>query len=212
MTTLTGPYCSSDSQSILSQSDRPERSRNAKAQARHRAKRKAYIEQLEQTVTKLQTVLALSPDQVAALPPPLVRIRELEEENELLHREIDGLRRQLEMRNARLRPDIARRSDMLMPSDIGREARRRRLNDTNAYMYHPPSSQSSNTSDTPSPPPPLMIPSSTSHLAENTSMPAYPRGHSSSLVSSSYGMLAYQMPPDTPTTSSPVSSPSFSAQ
>ena len=29
-----------------SSADRPERSRNAKAQARHRAKRKAYIEQV----------------------------------------------------------------------------------------------------------------------------------------------------------------------
>ncbi|EMD31675.1 hypothetical protein CERSUDRAFT_162728, partial [Gelatoporia subvermispora B] len=64
--------------------ERPERSRNAKAQARHRAKRKAYIAQLEQTVAKLQIVLALSPDQVAALPPPLIRIRELEHDNELL--------------------------------------------------------------------------------------------------------------------------------
>ena len=45
--------------------------------------------QLEQTVTKLQSVLALSPDQVAAIPPPLMRIRELEQENELLHREVD---------------------------------------------------------------------------------------------------------------------------
>ncbi|KAI0048671.1 hypothetical protein FA95DRAFT_1456737, partial [Auriscalpium vulgare] len=75
--------------------DRPERSRNAKAQARHRAKRKAYIEQLEQTVTKLQTALALSPDQVAALPPPTLRIRQLEQENARLLRENEDLRRQL---------------------------------------------------------------------------------------------------------------------
>ncbi|KAI0061070.1 hypothetical protein BV25DRAFT_1773124, partial [Artomyces pyxidatus] len=74
-------------------SDRPERSRNAKAQARHRAKRKAYIEQLEQTVTKLQTALALSPDQVAALPPPTLRIRQLEQENAKLIRENDDMRR-----------------------------------------------------------------------------------------------------------------------
>ncbi|ETW77583.1 hypothetical protein HETIRDRAFT_327794, partial [Heterobasidion irregulare TC 32-1] len=74
-------------------SDRPERSRNAKAQARHRAKRKAYIEQLEQTVTKLQSVLALSPDQVVALPPPSLRIRQLEQDNAKLVRENDELRR-----------------------------------------------------------------------------------------------------------------------
>ncbi|KAI0033018.1 hypothetical protein K488DRAFT_21578, partial [Vararia minispora EC-137] len=70
-----------------------ERSRNAKAQARHRAKRKAYIEQLEQTVTKLQTALALSPEQVAALPPPSARIRQLEHENATLRAENDDLRR-----------------------------------------------------------------------------------------------------------------------
>lgn len=46
--------------SHLDSDDRPERSRNAKAQARHRAKRKAYIEQLESTVTKLQTALSRS--------------------------------------------------------------------------------------------------------------------------------------------------------
>ncbi|KZT00717.1 uncharacterized protein LAESUDRAFT_665585 [Laetiporus sulphureus 93-53] len=135
MTPLSVSHCLSDHSA--SPTDRPERSRNAKAQARHRAKRKAYIEQLEQTVTKLQTVLALSPDQVAALPPPLVRIRELEEENELLHREIDELRRQLELRNARLRPDITHRNAMVMQTDDARsdrDARRRRMTDSNIYM------------------------------------------------------------------------------
>ncbi|KAJ3800970.1 hypothetical protein GGU11DRAFT_662796, partial [Lentinula aff. detonsa] len=73
--------------------ERPERSRNAKAQARHRAKRKAYIEQLEQTVTKLQTAMGVTPEQVAALPPPLAKIRELEQENARLAKENDELRR-----------------------------------------------------------------------------------------------------------------------
>ncbi|GBE89215.1 hypothetical protein SCP_1502230 [Sparassis crispa] len=116
------------------------------AQARHRAKRKAYIDQvriakvfkgamliklrlqLEQTVTKLQTVLALSPDQVAALPPPLLRIRELEQENELLHRELDELRQQVELRNAQLRPDVNRREHFAASDDrlSERDLRRRR--------------------------------------------------------------------------------------
>ncbi|KAL0567392.1 hypothetical protein V5O48_014602 [Marasmius crinis-equi] len=77
-------------------SERPERSRNAKAQARHRAKRKAYIEQLEQTVTKLQTAMGFSPEQVAALPPPLAKIRELEQENARLLEENEKLRRLLQ--------------------------------------------------------------------------------------------------------------------
>ncbi|KAH9029175.1 hypothetical protein EDB85DRAFT_1967948 [Lactarius pseudohatsudake] len=54
---------------------------------------KAYIEQLERAVTKPQTVLALSPEQVAA-PPPILYIRELPK----LLREDDELRRQLHMR------------------------------------------------------------------------------------------------------------------
>ncbi|KAE9405589.1 hypothetical protein BT96DRAFT_812060 [Gymnopus androsaceus JB14] len=75
--------------------ERPERSRNAKAQARHRAKRKAYIEQLEQTVTKLQTAMGVTPEQLSALPPPLAKIRELEQENARLAKENDELRRLL---------------------------------------------------------------------------------------------------------------------
>ncbi|KAF5351460.1 hypothetical protein D9757_012053 [Collybiopsis confluens] len=82
------------SQNVQS-TERPERSRNAKAQARHRAKRKAYIEQLEQTVTKLQTAMGVTPDQVAALPPPLAKIRELEQENARLAKENEDLRRLL---------------------------------------------------------------------------------------------------------------------
>ncbi|KAF9078633.1 hypothetical protein BDP27DRAFT_21283 [Rhodocollybia butyracea] len=79
----------------MSDLSKPERSRNAKAQARHRAKRKAYIEQLEQTVTKLQTAMGVTPDQVAALPPPMAKIRELEQENTRLAKENDELRRLL---------------------------------------------------------------------------------------------------------------------
>ena len=52
--------------------------------------------QLEQTVTKLQTALGFTPEQVAALPPPLVKIRELEQENSRLQRENEELRRLLD--------------------------------------------------------------------------------------------------------------------
>lgn len=108
-------------------SERPERSRNAKAQARHRAKRKAYIEQvcrrrrasllrltrllqLEQTVTKLQTALGFTPEQVAALPPPLAKIRELEQENARLLKENDELHRMLSESGARPLPlEVGRR-------------------------------------------------------------------------------------------------------
>ncbi|KAI0705440.1 hypothetical protein C8Q76DRAFT_750933 [Earliella scabrosa] len=185
--------------------DRPERSRNAKAQARHRAKRKAYIEQLEQTVTKLQSVLALSPDQVAAIPPPLMRIRELEQENELLHREVEELRRQLEIKNAQLRPEFRRDTYTPLPTDdrvFDREPKRRRTADANGvYM----------TSSTHSPPPPLSIPSITGQYSSQT--PPHSSGYttysSRQLNNYSYGVPGYPVPPETPT-SSATSSPSFS--
>ncbi|KAJ7185301.1 hypothetical protein C8R46DRAFT_880832, partial [Mycena filopes] len=74
------------------ESERPERSRNAKAQARHRAKRKAYIEEAQETVTKLQTALGqFTYDQAAVLPPPLEKIRQLEQENARLLKQNDEL-------------------------------------------------------------------------------------------------------------------------
>jgi hypothetical protein len=90
----------------------PQRSRNARAQARHRAKRKAYIEkvcqfpvfynpnannlhlQLEENVAKLQAVLGLSSEQLAELPPASAltnRYAELEVENRRLHEQVRSL-------------------------------------------------------------------------------------------------------------------------
>jgi hypothetical protein len=72
----------------------PQRSRNARAQARHRAKRKAYIEKLEDNVAKLQAVLGLSSEQLAELPPASVltnRYAELEMENRRLHEQVRSL-------------------------------------------------------------------------------------------------------------------------
>ncbi|PVF98652.1 hypothetical protein CPB86DRAFT_704600 [Serendipita vermifera] len=72
----------------------PQRSRNARAQARHRAKRKAYIEKLENNVAKLQAILGLTSDQVSDLPPAAVlsnRYAELELENHRLHEQLRAL-------------------------------------------------------------------------------------------------------------------------
>ena len=69
-------------------------------------------------MVRLQHALAVTPDQqLAGIPPSPVRMRELEEENMALHREIESLRRQLEARNARLRPDIAPRGLDTPPLD-----------------------------------------------------------------------------------------------
>ncbi|KAH9020417.1 hypothetical protein EDB84DRAFT_1275361, partial [Lactarius hengduanensis] len=62
--------------STTTSADHPERSHNAKAQVR----RKAYIEQLERTMIMPQTMFALSPEQVFALPPPTPDIHELNQE------------------------------------------------------------------------------------------------------------------------------------
>jgi hypothetical protein len=87
-------------------------------------------------VTKLQTALALSPEQVAALPLPMLRIRQLEQENAKLMRENEELRHQLHMQTRRpslmTDPhfDMARRGSFQssMSSDYpDRELKRRRV-------------------------------------------------------------------------------------
>ncbi|KAF7329667.1 BZIP domain-containing protein [Mycena kentingensis (nom. inval.)] len=120
--------------------DRPERSRNAKAQARHRAKRKAYIEQLETTVTKLQTALGFTPDQVHALPPPLVKIRDLEQENARLVKENEDLHRALA--DAGINPvtgvAVGRRASPLSYGErCDRDYKRRKMDGMDDYLVRP---------------------------------------------------------------------------
>ncbi|KAJ6514175.1 hypothetical protein C8R47DRAFT_1090505 [Mycena vitilis] len=142
--------------------DKPERSRNAKAQARHRAKRKAYIEELEETVTKLQTALGqFTFEQAAVMPPPLAKIRELEQENARLLKENDELHRLL--------GDGGRRAPMPFESaprrncdDVPeREYKRRKMdNGTGDEGYLPPQSRPSSSHDIIARPPPLTVPDS----------------------------------------------------
>jgi hypothetical protein len=79
-------------------------------------------------VTKLQTALGFSPEQVAALPPPLVKIRDLEQENARLNRENEDLRRMLQD------PDRGQRSTL--PSLHDPRVKRRKMagNDDEVYM------------------------------------------------------------------------------
>lgn len=141
--------------SHLDSDDKPERSRNAKAQARHRAKRKAYIEQLESTVTKLQTALGtISPcrqrytlltrmpsgysaDQVAALPPPLLRIRELEQDNARLLAENEEMKRMVAedpQTRARIPQDFGRRSTFQETRDCDERDYKKRKIGQGTYM------------------------------------------------------------------------------
>ncbi|KAF8893089.1 hypothetical protein BD779DRAFT_1670076 [Infundibulicybe gibba] len=125
-------------------SERPERSRNAKAQARHRAKRKAYIEQAKQTVTKLQTALGFSPEQVSALPPPLAKIRELEQDNARLQKENEDLRRILSDVDGRGIPMELTRRNSLTNSNFhdtraacDRDYKRRKMTDIDQVYMSP---------------------------------------------------------------------------
>ncbi|KAL4067393.1 hypothetical protein V8B97DRAFT_2024972 [Scleroderma yunnanense] len=192
------------------QADRPERSRNAKAQARHRAKRKAYIEQLEQTVTKLQTALGFTPDQVAALPPPLVKIRELEQENNRLLKENEEMRRLLSESDHRHHLSSEYRRHSLnsfhdaRPCD--RDFKKRKMDD----LYMGPDASHP---DTLTRPPPLTIPQPLSHQYNNIVSHNSSSGHGVSSGSALFNLHApafhHQMP-NTPSGSSSTSSPPFS--
>ncbi|KAJ7729291.1 hypothetical protein B0H14DRAFT_3000120 [Mycena olivaceomarginata] len=129
-------------------SEKPERSRNAKAQARHRAKRKAYIEELEETVTKLQSALGQFnlEHTMSVLPPPLAKIRELEQENARLLKQNDELHRLL--------ADAGRRPPAAPPE---REYKRRKMDNGHGeemYISRPGSSHDALLAR----PPPLTVP------------------------------------------------------
>lgn len=199
----------SAAESVSSQPDRPERSRNAKAQARHRAKRKAYIEQLEQTVTKLQTALGFTPDQVAALPPPLVKIRELEQENTRLQKENEEMRRLLEAdhRGSHLSSDYRRHSmsNFHDTRNCDRDFKKRKMDD----LYMPQDAPHGDR------PPPLTIPQPLSHH-QYGSIPSHNGTSGHGGVSSNSSLFNLHAPafhhiPHTPSGSSSTSSPPFSA-
>ncbi|CAE6492358.1 unnamed protein product [Rhizoctonia solani] len=81
------------------------RSRNARAQARHRAKRKKYIETLEESVKRLQSIVDAAGLDPNAFPPPMPSahahthshpyLRELQDDNARLRRESEALRVQI---------------------------------------------------------------------------------------------------------------------
>ncbi|KAJ7704501.1 hypothetical protein B0H17DRAFT_1039833 [Mycena rosella] len=199
-------------------SERPERSRNAKAQARHRAKRKAYIEQLEQTVTKLQTALGFTPEQVAALPPPLAKIRELEQENARLLKENDELHRMLADSGGRPLPlEVGRRNSLTSFNEArpcDRDYKRRKMVDPldDVYIQSPPGSAHN---DGLARPPPLTIPQSA--LPHHYNVSTHPPNHTSSSHSGP-SIFSLNGPlngppftiPNTPSGSSSTSSPPFS--
>ncbi|KAL0945920.1 hypothetical protein HGRIS_012202 [Hohenbuehelia grisea] len=197
-------------------SERPERSRNAKAQARHRAKRKAYIDQLEQTVTKLLAASGFTSDQIAALPPPLLKIRELEQENARLQRENEEMRRLLSDPGARTMPLETVRRDSTAYTDTRAACdrdylKRRKMGDIEDVYMAPNDHTGSHHNDLR--PPPLTIPpqSALAHSAYS-SMPS--SAHSTHNDTGSTPIFNLHNPaylPNTPSGSSSTSSPPFSA-
>lgn len=94
--------------------------------------------QLEQTVTKLQTALGFTPDQVAALPPPLAKIRELEQDNNRLQKENDDLRRMLSDAGRVLPLEVTRRNSLTSFHDTrvcDRDFKRRKMSENGSELY-----------------------------------------------------------------------------
>lgn len=79
----------------------------------------------------LTGLLGYTPDQVAALPPPLVKIRELEQENARLHQENEEMRRMLSddpQNRSRIPPDYGRRTTFQDGRDCNdREYKKRKV-------------------------------------------------------------------------------------
>lgn len=90
-------------------------------------------------MTKLQTALGFSPEQVSALPPPLVKIRELEQDNVRLQKENEDLRRMLSDNGTRGLPmEMTRRNSASTFHDSGRvcdrDFKRRKMSGDEIYM------------------------------------------------------------------------------
>ena len=187
-------------------------------------------------MTKLQTALGFTPEQVATLPPPLVKIRELELENGRLNREIEELRRLLADPTGRGRNSMEsnRRESLVSFHDsrlCDRDYKRRKINGGVEEVYMVSTlffrrydnlmffillcKQGTNdapphTTEIISRPPPLTIPGPQpmSHHYSGLSQGAHSGASSSSMFS--LHAPAFQMP-NTPSGSSSTSSPPFSA-
>lgn len=75
-------------------------------------------------MTKLQAALGYSPEQVSALPPSSITIRELQQDNNRLQKEIEDLRRTLHEMGGTRRNSLAPYPD---PRACDRDYKRRKM-------------------------------------------------------------------------------------
>ena len=130
-----------------------------------------------------------------------MRIRELEQENIQLNREVEELRRQLEARNARLRPDIDHRHHGFAPYDdrhFDREAKRRRpmMNQDEPFLVSDEQLLGFSTACTD-----LLTPQ-----IANTQLPSPPLSTASSLTPYSHTTSATMTQQRSPTATTPMTS------
>jgi len=187
------------------------RSRNARAQARHRAKRKAYIEQLEDTVSKLQIALAdRSHHQCiptsSSSSSAAHRVYELEAENARLRQENNALHSQLES----IMPGAHRRvspigNGLPTPEDplgFGVDKIKKRKMTADSELFLDPFA-------TAAAPVGQALPSNGHHLHPLQIPPLPQRSSRSSESVYSQVSPTYHMSPDSSTASTPVSYPSY---
>ncbi|KAF8179916.1 hypothetical protein BJ912DRAFT_855478 [Pholiota molesta] len=179
--------------------------------------RRTLTKYLEQTVTKLQIAVGYTTEQVSALPPPLLKIRELEQDNTRLQKENDELRRLIDPNSRALASDSTRRTSLGAYQDsraCDRDYGLKRRKGGQDGVYISPSDTPPHGMESSSrPPPPLTIPHpSAHHYGGNGGMSSH--SHTASNQNGSlfnlHGTPTFQMP-NTPSGSSATSSPPFSA-
>ncbi|EDR04315.1 uncharacterized protein LACBIDRAFT_304920 [Laccaria bicolor S238N-H82] len=169
------------------------------------------VAQLEQTVTKLQMELGYTPEQIGAITPPTVKIRELEAD--LLREREENVELRRLLAESRGTSTAVTRRDPLTTYPDGRDCdrdykRRKMVGHAMEGVYISPSETPPHVTEPLSRPPPLTIPQAASNHYTNIPSNTNHHGPGSSL-SFSLHAPAFQMP-NTPSGSSATSSPPFS--
>ncbi|KIJ90785.1 hypothetical protein K443DRAFT_116108 [Laccaria amethystina LaAM-08-1] len=167
------------------------------------------VAQLEEAVTKLQTALGYTPEQIAALPQPTRKIAELETDKLRLREENKELRRLIAESRGTSTAGTRRNSLTTYPDCRGCDRgykRHKMVGHALEGVYISPSETPPHMAEPLSPPPPLTIPQTTLNHYNSTSSNDGPGPN----LSFGLHAPAFQMP-NTPSGLSATSSPPFSA-